>query len=997
MNKNKFRRKLLATAIASCSILGTSMALAAETPEDTASQEQISEAMGIEEIEVVGIRRSLIQAVDRKRDAYGVVDAITAEDIGKFPDGNLAESLQRITGVSIDRSNGEGSKITVRGMGPEFNLVTLNGRQMPTTGDRSFDFANLASEGISAVEVYKTAKATLPGGGIGATVNMETVKPLNDPGLKASISTKAVHETSTDDGNGDEFTPEIAGIFSNTFADDTIGISFTGSYQDRDNYEQNANVDNWIPNVGTGSAVIEDNNQREDGYTWYPQNAGYGVADISRQRTNGQLTLQWAPSDKVTATLDYTYSKVESEKDFNAFGVWFNNGGSTVSGTVNENGTYTRVAEAGGDFATNVGRGEDIKENKSLGINLEWQATDNLKFVFDAHDSSALSEGAGLGNDAFLIIGNTFCGWCGDVPGAGPSTASIDVKTAEFGSSGIPIWDLTLVDGAGNPQDELTGADIGSLFGGVTQDHDENEMTQFQFSGTWTNEDDGALRSIDFGASRTEMDFKSTSANSGLLPAGWWNWSAQYWPDDQWVRASTSGLLDGFSNGGNIPVGYYYTQDFDYIRNGYETIEDTFAPGCCYSDSWGPEFNGQLGAGPIDSDARVNEVVTALFTQLTFADEFNGIPFSVVAGLRYEEGEVKSKGLETRALDVIWTGGNEFSYVFADEQSFSDGSGESKEFLPSLDVSMEVAEGVMTRFSYSRSMTRPNIGNLGSTTTFDGIPKVNQRKINVGNPELKPYLSDNFDFSLEYYYGQGSYVSAGYFKKIVDNFLVTTTTQETVDGLRDVYAGPRAEEARAQLEAEGIQATDPAVFARINENMGVTDLTTPIAPNADDPLIVFDVTRQNNAETANLFGWEFALQHMFGDSGWGVLVNATIVNGDVEADPNVTDKQFALPGMSDSANVSVFYENDNFSARVAYNWRDEFLSGFDQHSSPVFTEEYSQVDANVSYNVNDNFTVFAEALNITEEVQRTYVRFEEQLLRANQYGARINIGARYTF
>ncbi len=992
MRQKIFNKTRLATSLSL--ILGAS-ALSPAFAAETEKQDE-----NLEIIQVTGIRSSLVKSMDIKRSANGVVDAITAEDIGKFPDANLAESLQRITGVSIDRSNGEGSKITVRGMGPDFNMVTLNDRQMPTVGGRSFDFANIATDAVSAVEVYKTPKADLPTGGIGATVNMMTARPLNDPGLKAVVSGKVAHETSVED-IGDKAKPEVSALFSNTFADDTFGVLVSGSYQDRDNREENSAVDNWIPNVGTGTGVITDNNQRADGANWYPQNSGYGIRDNSTQRTNGQVVLQYAPTETITATLDYTYSKVESQGDFNAFGVWFNNGGSIVSGTVNERGTYTNVAESGGDFATNIGRGETEKENKSLGLNIEWQATDNLKFEFDAHDSSAVDQGLGLGHDAFLIIGNTSCGWCGDVDGAGPSTANIDVKTAEFPSSGIPIYDMTYVDGAGDAQAALNSSDIGSLFGGASKNYAENEMSQYQLKGTWVNEGDGALASIDFGIARTEQSFRATSAFSGLLPAGWWNWSAQYWDNDQWQQGSTSGLLDGFGNSGDITQDSYYRADFDYILNGYETIVDTFAS-CCFNESWGPEFQnadgtGNFWAGNPDSDARVNEVVTSVYAQLTFNDEFNDMPINVVAGLRYEEAKVKSEGLETPVLDIIWAGGNEFTYEYSADQSLSSGEATTKQFLPSLDVSLDVTDDLVTRFSYARSLSRPDIGAMRSTRDFVGTPKVGQRKIVTGNPGLDPYLADNFDLSLEYYYDEGSYASIGYFKKIVDNFLVDSTSDTTVAGIRDVYNGPRAEEARAQLEAEGTQATDPNVFARINENMGVADLTTAITPNGDDPLAVFNESSTSNGETANLHGIEIAAQHLFGETGFGVMVNATFVSGDVNPDPDSIEQEFTLPGMSDSANFSVFYENEELTARVSYNWRDQFYSGSDQHDSPVYTEEYFQIDANVSYSVTENFTVFAEALNITEEVQRSFVRYEEQLNRANQYGARFNIGARYVF
>ena len=170
--------------------------------------------------------------MDVKRDARGVVESITAEDMGKFPDSNLAESLQRVTGVSIDRERGEGSRVTVRGWGPEYNLVTLNGRFMPTStlGDgasapstRSFDFANLAAEAVSGVEIYKTSKSAVPTGGIGSTINIKTTRPLDAPGLKATASVKMVSDTSRnskDDGSltlgGQGVTPEFTALLSNT-------------------------------------------------------------------------------------------------------------------------------------------------------------------------------------------------------------------------------------------------------------------------------------------------------------------------------------------------------------------------------------------------------------------------------------------------------------------------------------------------------------------------------------------------------------------------------------------------------------------------------------------------------------------------------------------------------------------------------------------------------------------------------------------------------------
>src|SRR5688572_16708243 len=258
------RRISIARAISL--ILGTAVALPAVS----------QESAELEEVVVTGIRGSLTSSMELKRDAQGVMDGIVAEDIGKFPDTNLAESMQRVSGVSIDRSNGEGSRVTVRGVGPDFNLVLLNGRQMPASAvadteaakTRAFDFANLASESISAIEVYKTSRAATPAGGIGATINIKTARPLDNPGMHTSFGAKGVFDTSVDNLpdnlQGDTITPEVSGIFSNTFGGDKFGVAISASYQERDFGFNQASVgngwrtfagdeNNWgtIPQAGT--------------------------------------------------------------------------------------------------------------------------------------------------------------------------------------------------------------------------------------------------------------------------------------------------------------------------------------------------------------------------------------------------------------------------------------------------------------------------------------------------------------------------------------------------------------------------------------------------------------------------------------------------------------------------------------------------------------------------------------------------------------------------
>ena len=316
-----FKKNILASSVA-LALVGTALPAYAQ------------DGVLIEEVIVQGgIRGSLTRSMDIKRDSAGVVDAISAEDMGKFPDANLAESLQRITGVSISRSRGEGSQVTVRGFGPEYNLVTLNGRQMPTHSNtsRSFDFGDLASEGIAGVQVYKTGRADVPTGGIGSLINISTTRPLENPGQTASFSAKMVNDTSTREG--DEITPEFSGIYSNTFANDTIGIAITASSQTRNNGVNAAETTGWFTKAGdvSGAGGIPDNANQvnrslsADEFYSIPQQIAYAINEYESKRINGQLVLQWAPSDTVTGTLDYIHSELDLDHTMSDMSAWFSN------------------------------------------------------------------------------------------------------------------------------------------------------------------------------------------------------------------------------------------------------------------------------------------------------------------------------------------------------------------------------------------------------------------------------------------------------------------------------------------------------------------------------------------------------------------------------------------------------------------------------------------------------------------------------------------------
>ncbi|MBJ7517442.1 MAG: TonB-dependent receptor, partial [Stenotrophomonas sp.] len=473
----------------------------------------------LDTVQVTGIRGSLTSSMNLKRDSQGVVDGIVAEDIGKFPDTNLAESLQRISGVSIDRtSSGEGSKVTVRGIGPDYNLVLFNGRQMPASnlgngggglsGSRSFDFANLASESISAVEVYKTSRADNPTGGIGATINVKTLRPLDSEPV-VSVGMKAVNDSSNDNLprtlQGSDFTGELSGIFSNTYADGRFGVMLSASHQERDSgFNQATVAEGWatfqgneatdwraLPQPGQGYSDRIQNRPGADDIYGRPQNTAYNVNGVQRQRTNGQATFQWKPADNVTTTLDYTFVENKVQQQRSELSVWFNYGpgdSTWTNGPVaapiiySEDMAFSDLSMGGASLATK-------NTMDSLGFNVEWEVNDALDLSFDYHNSSAESQpdspygSAGVLGVAAFVRGTTTVDYSGD----------------------LPIINVQLPPGV--TQVEASDALVtGSVF---QNSYNKSEVEQFQASGRFRFADYSAL---DFGIGSTEVNNRSASA-----------------------------------------------------------------------------------------------------------------------------------------------------------------------------------------------------------------------------------------------------------------------------------------------------------------------------------------------------------------------------------------------------------------------------------------------------------------------------------------------------
>jgi TonB-dependent receptor len=417
------------------------------------------------------------------------------------------------------------------------------------------------------------------------------------------------------------------------------------------------------------------------------------------------------------------------------------------------------------------------------------------------------------------------------------------------------------------------------------------------------------------------------------------------------------------------------------------------------------------------------------------------MPANLVIGARYEETDVNSLNLQLVPEALLWQDDNDFQVVRGTVPQLVDGSGSYNNFLPNLDFDIGFTDSLKGRFSYSKTIARAGYGTLAAGQTVGGggggstlngaVPTGGQN-----NPGILPLESDNYDISVEYYFSDTGYVSAGAFYKAVENFIGNSVQMQNLFGIRDQTGGPAAQQAynflrSAQCTTQNggsacgvsdshlFTATamilNPGTFTDSNgtwtgglanynntEAQHVAFATKyDILPVPADPLTTFAVNTPVNNQTAKIHGFEFGGQYFFGDSGFGILANYTIVEGDigfnVDADPS--QNQFALTGLSDSANAVLMFEKFGLSARLAYNWRDEFLSQINQGGwrNPYFVEAYDQIDLSVGYDINDNFAVSFEAINLTGEDVRWHGRSELQLWRLEDQGARYAVGARYKF
>ncbi|MFY9351215.1 MAG: TonB-dependent receptor [Sphingobium sp.] len=948
--KTQFHRTRLSGAgRKGLALTASCLAMAATLPA-FAQQADVAEASEADII-VTGIRGSLQRNLDIKRESSGVVDVISAEDIGKFPDSNVAASLQRLPGVSIQRNGarGEPQGITVRGFGGDFNETLVDGRRISTaTGGRSVDFTTVGADFVGQLAVYKTPEVSLSSSSIGATLNISYPKPFDKPGTRIALSASG----SVQDEAG-KVVPTVGGLFSTTFADDTMGILVDAIYTRRDTQTNRVYVSGWQggryrPCQLTAACSAAELAAPGTIVGWYQQQYGADQRYTKDERIDGRIAFQWQPSDDVLLTIDDNYSRQKVETKIDGFGVWFNQG-DLRNVELDENGTTVNFIQAGTPTDFTAGTDKNILETNQVGLNLKWDAIENLTFDADASYSKSR-----LNPDGHVSSEGADIGYGGDLGTA------LGVRVTGNSKNNFPEF-----TNYGPNGDEARWTDqsiIGSHVTVRTAQKNSDEIKQFRLGATWKQDD----LTIKVGGRYMEDEFSLQNRNT-FANNYWQAWAGYGLPSGRnsgipipasliQGTISTKSWIPGFK--GNLPpvlLNYDARAYSSYLEsqwNGPNT--PGFNSGCCAN------FNGtiDLALDP-GSVQNILEKSWSAWVSVNFKTKIAGMPFHFNAGGREEITKVVSTGIGRLPTALIGSAADPtlLSVAFTDSQPVSTSSSYSY-FLPALDMKLELTDNFHLRFDASRTLTRPALNTLTPVLTVGPGQRIGALTANGGNPGLKPYLAENFDFAAEWYYQRNSYAAVNFFIKDVSNFIVAGTERDTINGVIDPTTG------------------QPAVFT---------------------------ISRRVNGPSATVKGVELAWQHVFGDTGFGFNANATFVETNKPYDrDDLSQSGFAVTGLANSANLVAFYDKNGYEFRAAVNWRDKYLLQFGQAQNnsafgaePTFVNSALQIDLSTNIRLTDQISIFGEALNITNETYSTHGRFSNQLLDVYGYGRRFTAGVRF--
>ncbi|MDR6533164.1 TonB-dependent receptor [Caulobacter rhizosphaerae] len=974
-------------------------AAAQETPAPAADD------TAVEEVVVTGFRASLANALDIKRRENDLVDVIKAQDIADFPDLNLAESLQRVPGVSIDRDGGEGRTITVRGLGPDFTVVRLNGLEaLATTGGkdssgganrgRQFDFSIFASELFNSVTVRKSTSAMNEEGSLGAIIDLQASRPFDFSGPAMSMGAKIGWNDLSRKKD-----PRFTFLASNRW--DTgigeIGALISVAYAERKTLEEGSSTGRWEnPSVAFNSAtafpctgaaynpvsgppltcaqigtVVGGTTPTTTAAAgtannlWHPRIPRYGRLQYDQKRLGVTGSLQWRPTENSTLTLDGLLAKFTNNRDETYLEVIsFSRSGAGVP--------QTDVVNFQADDKGHLIKGtfDDVDAR------VEYRH-DDLKTEFNQF---TLTYDTKFGDAGHLNI----------VYGQSRSIQDNPVQTTfsfDRYNSDNYSYDYSA-------NDKLPSFNYG---------FDPTNPANFTYTASNTNGDASLLRlrpskavntfktfradvdyeildgfKLRYGGDYKEYGFSSWEKRlfSRNLAATGTTFTAEAgYPLPAGVTvADVSRLITGFGRGLDLPSGVptsWIAPDLDKLKKaiGYD----------CNCINANGDFRlsvlNQLGAL-----REITEKDTAFYIQGDFDYDIFNIPIRGNLGVRYVKTEQSATG-HYNAGNVATPVSTPFGTI--SEQMATDATQSvSREYtntLPALNISAQPMENFFIRFAAAKVMTRPQLQNL--TPGFTAMSQSAQT-LTRGNPDLDPMLANNLDLSFEWYPDKETLLSAGFFQKDIKSYIQQTAEVMT---------------------------------------WSETGLPNSLLSNGNTSASPFTVTTNINSPGGKLRGFELSAQRPFTFlpapfDKFGAIVNYTHVKSDidyiiksptfggtprVQTAPAVLVTQPLLNLSPDAFNATLYYENAGFKARISGSYRDQYLiqvaPSATNNNDVRIKEKTFNLDGQVSYEFN-KFTVTLEAINLTDQEDSkvddsTRMSSEEYV----HFGRQFYLGVRYKF
>ncbi len=898
----------------------------------------------LSEVVVTGTRAALVESLDRKRGAKIVQDSIVAEDLGSFPDDNVADSLSHITGITVQRTRGgEGQFVNVRGLGPEFSIVTLNDRILATDGDgREFAFDVLPSEVISGADVLKSAEAPNLEGSIGGSINLHSVRPLEGIGKHVSLSAEGdYNDLSENDGY------KVSGVFSTTFADDRMGFMATGVYQDTEVrsdavHEFFINPDSPGEFDANGDGAISEDESSLLGLCC----TSFGARVQQKERSGVTAVWQWDVSDSFRMTVDGLFTRLDAPtvgyhqsfyvedsildedtgqhrwRDVSITDHWVD--GMTIDELVPEISTITE---------------HRVVDTTQFGWNGKWQATDRLHFNFDAYRSEADRDSGG--KDTWVVSG----------------IGGSHVGRVDMNRNGLPDISVTLEDGrdlaTALNNGELGDADFGLHYIGLSGTDVTDKVDGLTADGELTL-DSGALTSLQFGAAATGRS-KTRDTIENDTNGGSCIYCNQYSRtfDSLGAQVVHDLRLPNFmrNGGGRYPTRFVYFDVQEYLAalaslDGQPILDENGDPtGDVYDYSLvAPTFN------PVQS-YDVDEDTLAAYVNVNFASE----NWFANVGVRWIDTDTTARTAIDSIVRVddptpdVPTSSPDVTYSPA--EPFTEKGNYSK-FLPSLNVGYWLRKDMLVRAAVAKAISRPSLNQLAPTRedfTLDRTYEV----FYDGNADLEPVEADQADLSFEWYFDDKSVVSAAVFWKDLDGF-ITYELQENVD-------------------------------------IGVV---ADIGGAGDAPLL-YDIARPINGDKADVLGFEFGFQHFF-ENGFGLRANYTYTDTDSYIDG---ENVGPLEGVSESAySVALMFENERWDAQLAADYSGEYVEvtdavgGLSQEGDPI-----TWVTASVAYRLTEMFTVSIEGRNLTDEYYLATMGRSDMLAGFETWGRSVLLGVTAKF